>query len=124
MNENKIETEKIERVVKQHVGPMQKQLSHHEEMHEKTQDLQTMTMAQMERLQEASDMQTTMILGGLPPDPEKPGMWRMVVDMHAWKKSIQKNWAKIKMTLILAAVGAIGTGIGLMIWDSFSSPIN
>ena len=124
-----VETEKINRVVKSHVDPLTQMLTKHEELHEKTQELQVQSYAQMERLQAASDMMTDIVVGEIPPNPDKLGLH---LDMHTVKsklsaiekKESDKNekWSSMKWTLVLGIVGSIGTGLGLLLWTSLGGP--
>ena len=47
----------------------------------------------MQRLSELAEFQNVMhrtILGELPPDPAKPGMWQSLVALLAWKRNVSK----------------------------------
>ena len=120
-----VETEKIQRVVDAHTEPMTRMLRKHEEMHETAQDLQAQSYEQMARLQEASNMVTNLVIGEVPPNPDKLGLH---LDMHAVKGDIaeiknaaldkKEKWSNMKWALILGAVGAVGTGIVSIIWMS------
>ena len=118
-DQSNVPTERINRAVKEHLEPLKGMIEKHEELHDIHTATCIRTEAQIERLQKASEMQETMLLGETPPDASKPGMWRMQVDMHEWKECIDKNFSKIKWTFILAVIGAMGTGVGVLIMAKF-----
>jgi hypothetical protein len=118
-DQSDIPTERIHRVVKEHLKPLKTMIEKHEELHDIHTATCVRTEAQLERLQKASEMQEEMLLGKTPPVASEPGMWRMMIDLHEWKLLIDKNFSKIKWTFILAVIGAMGTGVGVLIMAKF-----
>ena len=66
-----------------------------EDHSEKTQAMQAQTMESMQKFHDFQQEMTATIIGTLPPDPDKPSMWSMLVDVYAWMKAVQANWSKI-----------------------------
>lgn len=134
--------ESTETIVRRHVAehvetrvrPLEEKVKSHEEFHDEirdaTQEVKTLSMEQMQRMhemtstiknvQQASNMNTDMLIGKMPPDENDPGIWRRVVDLDEWKETITKNWTAIKWTFITGIVTAIGTGVGALIWFALS----
>ena len=133
--------ESTETMVKRHietrVQPLENKMDEyaqtHAEMQKQMEKTQALSIDQMQRIremtdtvksvQEASNMNTEMLLGKLPPDENAPGLWREVVELKVDKRERdlsalekKKSFGKIRIAFIVGVVTAIGTGLGGLIW--------